>query len=191
MANILGVEKEVGEKAVKKALTSYSLFKKDYHAIGKKKIEEIIQKPTIIIAGRPYVVYPSEVNLALPKMITSRGYNVIPADMLPYLMEEKNQDRNVWSFTQQIENAIQYTQMNPNMYICLLSCFSCGPDSIMYHHFRQELEGSIFCYLEIDSHTAHAGFETRVEAFLDIIEGRRRNLNYKLNMIENDRICSY
>jgi predicted nucleotide-binding protein (sugar kinase/HSP70/actin superfamily) len=42
----------------------------------------------------------------------------------------------------------------------------------MYHHYRQQLEGHTFCYLEIDSHTAHAGFETRVGAFLDIIEER-------------------
>ena len=44
----------------------------------------------------------------------------------------------------------------------------------MYHHFRQKLAGTTFCYLEIDSHTAHAGFETRVGAFLDIIEERRQ-----------------
>ena len=44
----------------------------------------------------------------------------------------------------------------------------------MYHWIRQELEGRTFCYLEIDSHTAHAGFETRVGAFLDIVEERRR-----------------
>jgi predicted nucleotide-binding protein (sugar kinase/HSP70/actin superfamily) len=47
----------------------------------------------------------------------------------------------------------------------------------MYHFFRQELAGRTFCYLEIDSHTAHAGFETRVGAFLDIIDERRRKQN--------------
>jgi predicted nucleotide-binding protein (sugar kinase/HSP70/actin superfamily) len=45
----------------------------------------------------------------------------------------------------------------------------------MYHFFRQALTGETFCYLEIDSHTAHAGFETRISAFLDIIEERRRH----------------
>ena len=40
--------------------------------------------------------------------------------------------------------------------------------------FRDELEGYTFCYLEIDSHTAHAGFDTRVGAFLDIIEERHK-----------------
>ncbi|KKM92447.1 hypothetical protein LCGC14_1218320, partial [marine sediment metagenome] len=40
--------------------------------------------------------------------------------------------------------------------------------------------GNTFCYLEIDSHTAHAGFETRIGAFLDIIEERRRKDDKKL-----------
>lgn len=53
----------------------------------------------------------------------------------------------------------------------------------MYHHFRQELTGNTFCYLEIDSHTAHAGFETRVGAFLDIIEERRRKTDKNLEKI--------
>ena len=35
-------------------------------------------------------------------------------------------------------------------------------------------KGRPFCYLEIDSHTAHAGIETRVGAFLDIVEASRR-----------------
>ena len=60
------------------------------------------------------------------------------------------------------------------MHLCFISCFSCGPDSIAYHYFRNKLEGDIFCYLEIDSHTAHAGFDTRVGAFLDIIEERKK-----------------
>ena len=89
---------------------------------------------------------------------------------------EANYARNAWYFTQQISNAVNYAKQNPNLYICMVSCFSCGPDGTMFHHFRQELAGSTFCYLEIDSHTAHAGFETRVEAFLDIIEERRKKL---------------
>ncbi|MFX1481500.1 MAG: hypothetical protein ACFFCI_25760, partial [Promethearchaeota archaeon] len=65
------------------------------------------------------------------------------------------------------------------------SCFSCGPDGTMYHQFRQQLEGHTFCYLEIDSHTAHAGFETRVGAFLDIIEERNRK---ELTIIKSHKI---
>ena len=70
-------------------------------------------------------------------------------------------------------NAILYTKRYPDLYLCLLSCFSCIPDASMLHLIREEIAGNTFCYLEIDSHTAHAGFETRIGAFLDIIEEKK------------------
>jgi predicted nucleotide-binding protein (sugar kinase/HSP70/actin superfamily) len=170
----VGLNFEDGMKAGQKALIHYNNFWEKYREVGKKKLKELLKEPSVIIAGRPYVVYPPEVNIALPRKIASRGYNAIPADMLYYLSDEGHKyERNVWSYTQQIDNVVQHVKNNPNLYICLVSCFSCGPDGTMYHKFRPDLEGLTFCYLEIDSHTAHAGFETRVGAFLDIIEERR------------------
>jgi predicted nucleotide-binding protein (sugar kinase/HSP70/actin superfamily) len=173
----LGLNSEVGVKAGEKALEHYFNFTEKYAKIGENIIKELLGEPSVIIAGRPYIIYPSEINLALPRKIVSRGYNVIPADILPSLKGKNIKKSNAWNFTQQIEKAVHYAKLNPNLYICLVSCFSCGPDATMYHYFRQNLSGSTFCYLEIDSHTAHAGFDTRVGAFLDIVEERRRKLN--------------
>jgi predicted CoA-substrate-specific enzyme activase len=176
VAKAIGLEEKVGINAGVVALSHYKMFREIYYEFGRKKLRSLLKKPSVIIAGRPYVVYPPDVNIALPRKIVSRGYNAIPSDMLPFLNEVLSHTRNVWRFTQEIDNAIQYVKKYPNLYICFVSCFSCGPDSIMYHHFRQQLEGHTFCYLEIDSHTAHAGFETRIGAFLDIIEERHRKI---------------
>jgi predicted nucleotide-binding protein (sugar kinase/HSP70/actin superfamily) len=172
----LGLESKRGVNAGFVALSHYKLFREIYFQLGTKKIKELLNKPSVIIAGRPYVVYPSDVNIALPRKIVSRGYNAIPSDLLPIIQDKAAHKRNVWSITQEINNAVEYVKKFPNFYICFVSCFSCGPDGTMYHHFRQKLEGQTFCYLEIDSHTAHAGFETRVGAFLDIIEETHRRL---------------
>jgi len=172
MVSKLGLSRKTARNAGEKALIHYNDFRKSYNELGEKTLEEISVEPTVIIAGRPYTTCSSEVNLSLPRKITSRGYNAVPADMLPQLNADTPK-RDVWHFTQQISNAVAHVKRNPNLYICLLSCFSCGPDAVMYHYIRQELAGRTFCYLEIDSHTAHAGFETRIEAFLDIIEKRR------------------
>jgi len=172
LASSLGLENNIGVNAGLVAISYYKMFREIYHNLGERKLKELLENPSVIIAGRPYVVYPSGVNIALPRKIVSRGYNVIPSDLLPYINDESVSLRNVWGFTQEIDNAIKYVKKYPNTYICFVSCFSCGPDATMYHHFREQLEGHTFCYLEIDSHTAHAGFETRVGAFLDIIEER-------------------
>jgi predicted CoA-substrate-specific enzyme activase len=184
MATKIGLKFEDGIKAGQKAINYSNNFWKKYREEGKLKLKKLLKEPSVIIAGRPYVVYPSEVNIALPRKIASRGYHAIPVDMLYMLSDESNiSERNVWSYTQQIENAIHYVKNHPNLYICLVSCFSCGPDGTMYHKFRHDLAGLTFCYLEIDSHTAHAGFETRVGAFLDIIEERRLKKAEKLPIL--------
>jgi len=172
MSSVLGLKRKRAEQAGEKALSHYEKFKETYRNRIKDELEKISTKPAIIIAGRPYVVCSSDVNLALPRKITSRGYNVISIDMLPPL-DEASHPRDVWHFTRQISNAVAHVRKNPNLYICLVSCFSCGPDASMYHYIRQELAGKTFCYLEIDSHTAHAGFDTRVGAFIDIIDEMR------------------
>jgi len=173
----LGVSKKKSKAAGKNALSYFFKFQEKYFEFGRNILQELSSTPTIILAGRPYIIYPSDVNLALPRKIISRGYNVIPYDLLPQLPNNIGNKFNVWTYTQQIYNSLTYLKKNLNMYICFISCFSCGPDAIVYHLFRNELKGSIFCYLEIDSHTAHAGFDTRVGAFLDIIEERKLRAN--------------
>ena len=185
----LGLESNIGIGAGMKALSHYKKFRGNYLEFGKKKLKDLLKKPSVIIAGRPYVVYPPDVNIALPRKIVSRGYNVIPSDILLFLDDKTNHKRNVWNFTQEINNAVQYVKKYPNLYICFVSCFSCGPDSTMYHHFRQQLAGNTFCYLEIDSHTAYAGFETRVGAFLDIIEERHRKADKSIKVLLNQNIA--
>jgi predicted CoA-substrate-specific enzyme activase len=190
IAVILGLEEKIGINAGLVALSHYRKFRKIYKEFGKKKLKELLKKPSVIIAGRPYVVYPADVNIALPRKIVSRGYNAIPSDLLPLLNSDTTHSRNVWNFTQEIDNAVEYVKIYPNTYICFLSCFSCGPDGTMYHQFRQKLEGHTFCYLEIDSHTAHAGFETRVGAFLDIIEERHRKNDKNIKKVLNQFITA-
>ena len=188
IAVAIGLKENMGVNAGLVALSHYKMFREIYNEFGKKKLKDLLKKPSVIIAGRPYVVYPSDVNIALPRKIVSRGYNAIPSDLLPLLIKDTSHPRNAWNFTQEIDNAVEYVRNYPNLYICFVSCFSCGPDSTMYHQFRQELEGHTFCYLEIDSHTAHAGFETRVGAFLDIIEERHRKNDKNIKKLLNQSI---
>lgn len=168
----LGLPKSSCERAFDNALKHYESFLSKYREISKRELNKLLNEPTVIFAGRPYTTCSPDVNLAIPRKIVSRGYHIVPADALSPLGSPSHRG-NVWAFTQQIERALAYARY-PDVYVCLLSCFSCGPDASIGHLIRQELEGQTFCYLEIDAHTAHAGIETRIGAFLDIIEEQRR-----------------
>ena len=173
LAPQLGLETAQLRDAGQCALLHYRNFRQAYRRRAREQLEQIADEPMVVLAGRPYSVYSAEVNLALPRKIASRGFHAVPADMLP-LSELEPHPRDVWHFTQQISNAVAFVKQRPSAQLCLVSCFSCGPDAVMYHAFRDALAGCTYCYLEIDSHTAHAGFETRVGAFLDIVEKRQR-----------------
>lgn len=173
LGKLLGVKKQKAVDAFRKALAHYKLFCSQYKTLGKHILDEMKNEPGVILAGRPYTVCSPDVNLALPRKIVSRGYHALPADMIPPAVENPYPD-NVWRFTAQVTNAISWTRAHPNLYVCLLSSFSCIPDASMLHLIRKELSGNAFCYLEMDSHTAHAGIETRIGAFLDIIEEKQR-----------------
>jgi len=55
----------------------------------------------------------------------------------------------------------------------------CGPDSFIIGYFREIMGRKPSLTLELDSHTADAGLETRVEAFLDIVTAYRQLLAEK------------
>ena len=173
MGKTLGISKKAAVSAFDTALSHYKKFREKLNTECNKMLENTSGERGIIITGRPYVTCSDECNFAMPRKLISRGYNVIPSDMLPMLGDNRYVN-NIWHFTSQVMNAIAYSKKYTNLYVCLFSCFSCGPDAVMYHVVRKELAGKAFCYLEIDSHTAHAGIETRIGAFLDIFEEKIR-----------------
>ena len=64
-----------------------------------------------------------------------------------------------------------------NIYITYITNFSCAPDSFMLHYIKWIMGTKPFLVLELDSHSADAGVDTRVEAFLDIISGYRSKIS--------------
>lgn len=171
MAARMGIPETTAHTALARAIEQQAAFEQAYREEGQAALAEL-EGPVVVLVGRPYAAYNGSVNLSLPRKIASRGFHVIPADLLPFAPPPV--ERNVWHFTQVALSAIKYASERPDTYVCYLSCFSCNPDAIIYHRVRRELEGQPFCFLEVDSHTADAGIDTRIGAFLDIIEERRQ-----------------
>jgi predicted CoA-substrate-specific enzyme activase len=172
MGATLGVSEDRAKECWSVAVSHQADFKRAYRAAVADSLVDL-KGPAVVLVGRPYVVYAPEVNLSVPRKITTRGFTVIPGDALS--IEPPANEHDVWHFTQDVMAAVEYSRQQPDRYICDISCFSCGPDAVMQHRLRRELEGQPFCFLEIDSHTAHAGIETRIGAFLDIIEARHQS----------------
>ncbi len=145
--------------------------------LGKQALDEARQakRPVIAILGRPYNSFTADANMGIPRKYTSRGYSVIPFDILPF--EDQSIYPNMyWYYGQQDMKAGTLLKNEDNIFVTYISNFSCAPDSFMLHYLKWIMGTKPFLILELDSHTADAGVDTRIEAFLDIIEGYRSKL---------------
>ncbi|HON57976.1 MAG TPA: acyl-CoA dehydratase activase [Smithella sp.] len=167
-------------KAYKKQMECFRLFAE----LGKEALAEArrAKRPVIAILGRPYNSFTADANMGIPKKYTSRGYCVIPFDILPFA-EKPIYPNMYWYYGQQDMKAARLIREEENIYVTFISNFSCAPDSFMLHYLKWMMGIKPFLILELDSHTADAGVDTRIEAFLDIIEGYR----LKLTEIQEER----
>ncbi|MCX7981358.1 MAG: acyl-CoA dehydratase activase [Syntrophales bacterium] len=126
----------------------------------------------VVIFGRSYNAFVTEANKGIPHKFSSRGIPVLPLDLLP-LTEEEAPDYMYWSSGRKIMKAASFVARHPSLYGCYITNFSCGPDSFLLTYFAKQMKGKPYLILELDSHVADAGLETRIEAFLDIVKNHR------------------
>ncbi|HOJ51277.1 MAG TPA: acyl-CoA dehydratase activase [Syntrophales bacterium] len=126
----------------------------------------------VVIFGRPYNAFVSEAHKGIPHKFASRGIPVLTLDALP-IEDEEAPKTMYWSAGRKILKAAQFVSRHPSLFACYITNFSCGPDSFILTYFARRMKGKPFLVLELDSHVADAGLETRIEAFLDIVRNYR------------------
>lgn len=139
--------------------------------------EEIISniKPNekaIVIVGRPYNSIDSDVNLSIPSKIASLGFKVIPIDMIPLEIGSlKGRFENIyWEYGQRIISTLFRIAKDNRLYAVYISNFKCGPDSFLLSFAEDIMRNKPMLILEIDEHGADAGYQTRIEAFAEVLK---------------------
>ncbi len=170
----LGFDEHESQKAFTIAYGKQKEFFNKATCLGEKALAEArrAEKPVIAILGRPYNAFTTDANMDIPKKYTTNGYSVIPFDILPFA-DAEIYPHMYWYYGQQNMKAGVFLKNEDNIYLTYISNFSCAPDSFLLHYLKWIMGTKPFLILELDSHTADAGVDTRIEAFLDIIEGYR------------------
>lgn len=183
LAGRLGFSRARARRAFRQACESFSAMQSEMHEIGRKFIAGLGQdESAIVLFGRPYNAFSKHGNMGIPHKFASRGYRIIPHDFLP--LEELGGtpvSRMFWATGQGILQAARYVRSKPELFGVFITNFSCGPDSFITGYFRDVMERKPSLTLEIDAHTADAGIDTRIEAFLDVVRGYR-----ELQLAEED-----
>jgi predicted CoA-substrate-specific enzyme activase len=176
MAIAAGESRIDAEKAFSKALEKQKACMNEMKELGKQALhamENDPQKIGVVIFSRPYNGFVEEAHMGIPRKLASRGVMVIPMDFLP-VEGIKGRRHMYWGMGQLIMMTARVVKEKPNIFGTYITNFSCGPDSFLLGYFRELMGRKPSLTLELDSHTADAGLETRIEAFLDIVSAYRQ-----------------
>lgn len=175
IAKHLGQDKAVASSAFDYAVDIQNEMMNEFKLIGKKVLQELetdSDKFAIVLFGRSYNSFAREANLGIPQKFASRNVMIIPHDFLP--SESFESFRHMyWGLGKQILQSARFVKEHPQLFGTYITNFSCGPDSIIITYFRNIMGNKPSLTLELDSHSADAGINTRIEAALDIIKSFR------------------
>jgi predicted CoA-substrate-specific enzyme activase len=151
-------------------------------AAGRQALAELEAHPDrsgVVVFSRPYNGFAEEAHMGIPHKFASRGIMAIPMDLLD-LDQERSKRHMYWGMGKLLMKAARRVEKHPQLFGTYITNFSCGPDSFVISYFRDIMGRKPSLTLELDSHTADAGLETRVEAFLDIVNAYRQLLARRL-----------
>ena len=140
-------------------------------AVGTSRLAQAIaaNKPAIVLAGHSYNAFTPEGSQSVGKKLSSMGVAAIPADCLT----PEAAGPTSWHFANQVMNAVNVVKQHANLFLLCVSNFSCTIDAFTQSMLASEMGSKPYLILEIDAHTADAGVQTRLEAFLDIVRNFR------------------
>jgi predicted CoA-substrate-specific enzyme activase len=175
-ARLMGIGRRTAQKAFAFALQRQRDCFSAMKEAGRRMLSELETDPEklgVVLFGRAYNGFAEEAHMGIPHKFATRGIPVIPIDFLD-VEQEPSKRHMYWGTGRHILQAARFVERHPQLFGVYITHFSCGPDSFIITYFRDVMGRKPSLTLELDSHTADAGIETRVEAFLDIVRAYRR-----------------
>ncbi len=175
-AREMGIRRREAKKAFSKATARQNACHAEMKMMGKMALADLAEHPeqmAVVLFGRPYNAFSEEAHMGIPHKFASRGVKVIPLDFMDF-QNETGRRHMYWGMGQMILMAAKVVKQHRQLFGTYITNFSCGPDSFVIGYFRSQMGRKPSLTLELDSHTADAGLETRIEAFLDIVTAYRQ-----------------
>jgi predicted nucleotide-binding protein (sugar kinase/HSP70/actin superfamily) len=170
----LGKKKEEIGKAFEEALKKEKEIKEKQEREALEKLESNLKK--IILVSHPYNLYDEYVNLRIKERLEKLGVvpifiEEIPTSNIEHLTSNFEFPQFHWEFAKEIMEKIEFVLNKKIDGAIEISSFACGCDAVLKEFVEKKFkENKIpFLYLIIDEHTGEAGFQTRLEAFVDTI----------------------
>lgn len=148
------------------------------------KVENNTNSLKVLIAGHPYNIKDQYVNMKLKQKLKKLNIDILTEELinrnniLHYV--NKLNKKPFWSFLVNNYGSCLYVAKEKRVDgIIYISSFACGIDSICIELIKSELTDFPMLVLKVDEQTGEEGLNTRIEAFVDMLERRK---NYESNL---------
>ena len=149
------------------------------HIINISKYQNNVNsnKIALSILGHPYMIYDSYLSMKLIDKLNKRDIAVYTPRDISYENKRKNaypfQGKVFWDIGfELLGSAFTFAEDQSIKGLIYLTPFACGLDAFIMELIERRLESHYnipFLKLTVDEHTGEAGFDTRLEAFLDMV----------------------
>lgn len=134
----------------------------------------------VFLAGHCYNLYDPFINMDLIHKLHQMKIGVVTEERVS--REEKDRGlaytdlmkKPYWSFFVNHYGSMEALRKKGIDGIIYLSSFSCGTDSFTVEMLKNNLKGLPLLVLKLDEQRGEAGFDTRLEAFAEVLRGRRQ-----------------
>lgn len=152
---------------------------------GKQKLKPCVEEnynKTILLLGHTYNIYDNYINMNIGKKLIDNNIKIITVEMVEEIISRHYANtlpkRMFWTQGQKIVGStfslIDRKAIDGIIYI---SAFGCGLDSVLLELVERKAKDNNlpFTLITIDEQTGEAGVNTRLEAFLDMLDWREKN----------------
>jgi len=164
--------KRVIRRAFKIALEKQKSFKYGYN--------DESYNMRVGLLGHPYNIYDKFCNMDIVNKLHELGVGVITEEYVDNSARDKSVEglfkKPFWTFARNAYGAsADLHDGNKVDGFIYISSFACGIDSVVIELIKERIGDFPLLILKLDEHSGEAGLETRVEAFVDMIERRMNN----------------
>lgn len=174
----LGKNKIETTAAVMAGMKKFMEYEKKLEKIGNETLKDIDKDEKVfVIMSRVYNIIDPVLNMGVEDKLKSMGYKVLHLSHLEASTIEIGQeyDNMYWPFGQHLLTGAKIIRNNKNLYPVYITNHGCGPDTVISHYIKKELEGKPYLHLEVDEHSSKVGIITRVEAFVNSLNNFKEN----------------
>lgn len=178
MARTLKIKPSKVLGAFNQVYTKYEQTKLEENKNTNNSNKTVVNKVALTLLGHPYVIYDNYLSMRLIEKLKKRNIDVFTPKDLEHEIKRKNaypyQGKKFWDIGfELLGSAFAYAKDERVKGIVYLTPFACGLDAFIMEFIELRIKAKgrnlPLLKLTVDEHTGEAGFDTRLEAFIDMI----------------------